>query len=78
MTDPEDTARRSADAKRWAAAHLHELVGHPLADAEQALQSAGLRMKVVHPAGAMTLEFGIGRITVEVDEHDRVTGLHAG
>ena len=75
MTDPEDTARRSADAKRWAAAHADELVGHPLAGAEQA---AGLRMKVLHPAGATTLEFGIGRITVEVDEHDRVTGLHAG
>ncbi|HEY8319391.1 MAG TPA: I78 family peptidase inhibitor [Amnibacterium sp.] len=78
MTDPEDTARRSADAKRWAAAHADDLLGHPLADVQQAVQAAGLRMKVVHPPGATTLEYGIGRITVEVDAHDRVTGLRAG
>ncbi len=78
MTDPDGAARRSADAERWAALHADELVGHPLADAEPAVQAAGLRMKVVHPTGATTLEYGIGRITVDVDEQDRITGLRAG
>ena len=45
---------------------------------QPAVQAAGLRMKVVHPTGATTLEYGIGRITVDVDEQDRITGLRAG
>ncbi|MGN6744252.1 MAG: I78 family peptidase inhibitor [Amnibacterium sp.] len=78
MTGPEDTDRRSAEARRWAARHAGELTGRPLADAEAAVRAAGLRIKVLRPGGWTTLEYGIGRITVRVDDQDRVTELHAG
>jgi hypothetical protein len=78
MSDPEATARRSADAQRWAAEHAGALVGRPLAEAEAAVRTAGLRIKVLRPGGWTTLEYGIGRITVQVDDQERVTELHAG
>lgn len=78
MTGPDGTARRSAEARRWAAEHGEALVGRPLAEAEAAVQEAGLRIKVLRPGGWTTLEYGIGRITVQVDDREHVTELHAG
>lgn len=78
MSEPDGTAQRSAEARRWAAEHVDHLVGRPLPEAEAAVLEAGLRIKVVRPVGWTTLEYGIGRITVQVDEQDRVVQLRAG
>jgi hypothetical protein len=77
MPDSNETARRCAEARRWAAEHGEGLVGGSRLDAEAALQDAGLRVKVLRPAG-WTLEYGIGRITLHVDDEDRVTGVSVG
>jgi hypothetical protein len=78
MTDATTAAQGPADARRWAAARSAVLLGRPLAEAEAAVAAAGLRVKVLRPTGGTTLEFGIGRITLRVDEDDRVTQVSAG
>ncbi|MCU1475152.1 I78 family peptidase inhibitor [Amnibacterium sp.] len=78
MTDGRTAAQGPAEARRWAADHSAALLGRPLAEAEAAAATAGLRVKVLRPTGWTTLEFGTGRITLRVDEDDRVTEARAG
>jgi serine/threonine protein kinase len=53
---------------------------HPAmaADAEAIVAGAGLRVKVIRPHGWTTLEYGIGRITLQIDDEERVIEAHAG
>jgi hypothetical protein len=78
MTDATTAAQGPADARRWAADRSPALLGRPLVEAEAAAAAAGLRVKVLRPTGWTTLEFGIGRITIRVDEDDHVTEVRAG
>ena len=69
---------RAQRTQRWAREHGEALIGVPLVDAERMVEAAGLRSRVVRPGTVTTLEFGIGRITLQIDERNVVTEAHAG
>lgn len=81
MSDPADDARSAAQRSDRAPAFAEarsDLIGRPRAIAETAAVEAGLRVKVVPAGGLTTLEYGMGRITLVVDEAGTVVSLRAG
>lgn len=81
MTSPVNDARSAAsrsDRARAFAADRSDLVGGSQAAAEDAVHAADLRVKVVDAGGWTTMEYGIGRITLVIDEAGTVTSLRAG
>lgn len=67
-----------ADATTWAVEHAAELIGLPVARAEQAVRSAGLRPRVAEPGSAITLAFQTDRVTLEADTAGAVAAVRPG
>jgi hypothetical protein len=69
------SAGRATD---WADTHGSQLIGTSFAEAERAVTEAGLAVKAVRPPGITTLEFRTDRVTLLLDDADRVKAAHAG